>query len=331
MFNQPMDIMYNARVPWRAVIEVTNACQLNCIHCFHDNDKKNKNELSKEEIFELILCLKQAGTMQLTITGGEATLRPDIIEIIEFAIACDMKVQLLSNGQIDNVMLQRLTMFKRRFSIEISLLGFKENNDAIVKKEGAYDRAINAIQYLNNSEINVTVNTVVMKQNYTQLRILMKTLSNIGVEWSHSPLIFGDSKHFFRLNDAQLCSYYRMFPDETRLMFNLNRINLNDVNFDIGCNAGCTTVLIAANGDVFPCIWIRKRIGNIREKTFGDIWINCKTITDDFGCYECLQCKYYAICKRCPAYAFTDSGSYSERPKEWCRQMKAQCKALECK
>lgn len=330
VFKQPMDLIYKARIPWRAVIEVTNLCQLNCIHCFHGDHRGVEKELSTNEIYCLISELRSIGTMQLTITGGEATLRPDIIDIIDYAISNDMNVQLLSNGQIDFALLEKLSQFKHKFAIEISLMGVYSANDQIVQRNGAYKRTINAIEYLLKSGINVTVNTVVMKQNFSQLHEISKVLEGLNAKWSHSPLIYGDREYSYRLDDSQLCYYYQMFPGETELMSNLNKIDPKNINYDIGCNAGCTTVLIAANGDVFPCVWLREmRVGNIREEKLSVIWAKSKVSSfEDFGCDECLSCIYYPICKRCPAYSYSEFGSYSQKPIEWCRQMKAQESAL---
>ena len=331
VFEQPMDFIYNARVPWRAVIEVTNLCQLNCIHCFHDAHGRLDRELTTNEIFSLISELKSAGTMQLTITGGEATLRADIIDIIDYSISNDIKVQLLSNGQIDLALLEKLSRFKYKLSVEISLLGVNNTNDQIVQKKGAYEKAINTIKYLHQAGIDVTVNTVVMKQNFLQLNDISNVLKDLNVKWSHSPLIYGDYDCLYRLDDLQLSNYYYAFPDETKLMSKLSRINYKSVNYDVGCNAGNTTVLIAANGDVFPCVWLRElKMGNVLNENFTTIWH--KNTLDkfvEFGCKDCLSCAYFPICKRCPAYSYFESGSYSKKPIEWCRQMKAQKEALE--
>lgn len=326
MFDQPMDLIYKARVPWRAIIEVTNMCQLNCIHCFHNNHSARGDELSVKEIYALISELRKTGTMQLTITGGEATLRTDIIDIIDYAISCDMNVQLLSNGQINREILGKLSLFRKKFFVEISLMGISSGNDRIVQKRGAYNVAVESIRFLRDAGVKVTVNTVVMKQNYSQLYEISKVVSELNAKWSHSPLVFGDNNNLYRLDDSQLCDYYRKFPEETKLISTLNTMGSNSINYDIGCNAGHTTVLVTANGDVFPCVWLREmKVGNIREQRFSVIWDNINiNEKKDFGCSECLACPYYPICKRCPAYSYSECGSYSNKPKEWCRQMRAQ-------
>ena len=79
-------ISRNKKIPLTVNFEVTAACNLSCIHCYHDNCRKNTGEeLTFGQIKEMFSSLKNAGTMFLIITGGEPFLRQDILEILNLA------------------------------------------------------------------------------------------------------------------------------------------------------------------------------------------------------------------------------------------------------
>ncbi len=330
--DQPMDLIFQKRIPWRAVFEITNACQLNCIHCFHQDHVK-KDELNTDIILKTIAELKNLGTMQLTITGGEATLRDDIGKIINSAIENSMNVQLQSNGQIDEKTLEILCDFKNKFSVEISLLGDQEKNDAITGRKGSFEKAINTIEKLSNSSIKVSVNTVVMQQNYDSLINLFDVCNDLNIEWSHSPMIFNDKHGKYRLSDQQLLEYYKSFPNETKLMSQLKYMKKENINYSKNCNAGHTTILIDHRGNVYPCAWLREILGNIKNNTLYNIWFNNEKFNHvlnegKIGYSKCLECKYYPVCKKCPGYAYSETGKYDECPSEWCRHMRIQENAV---
>lgn len=331
--DQPMDLMFQKRIPWRAVIEVTNACQLNCIHCYHEDHIK-KDELNTNVILQTIKDLKELGTMQLTITGGEATLRSDISDIIKNALDMGLSVQLLSNGQIENNILKKLLKFKTKFSVEVSLLGSEIENDLITGQKGSYQKAISVIQELASSSIKTSINTVVMKQNYNSLKKLYDICKGLNVKWSHTPIIYGDKDNKYRLNDNELLEYYKLFSEQTELIRKLKYMKKETINYSKNCNAGYTTILIDCTGNVYPCIWLReKSLGNIKNETLHKIWFNDEIFDDilnekKIGFSGCLECKYYSVCRKCPGYAYAETGQYDECPLEWCRHMKVQEKAI---
>ena len=53
----------------------TNKCNLNCPHCYMFSGRKNEDELSTDEIFKLFQDFSNSGGHNVTLSGGEPTLR----------------------------------------------------------------------------------------------------------------------------------------------------------------------------------------------------------------------------------------------------------------
>ena len=65
-------------------LKVAFSCNNNCIHCVI-SDKTQEKDLSLEQIKELVNgYIKQYGEIQLTLTGGEVTIRKDFTQLMEF-------------------------------------------------------------------------------------------------------------------------------------------------------------------------------------------------------------------------------------------------------
>ena len=61
-------------------------CNLKCVHCYAaDQPLSEEEELTTEEWKEILDRCRQAGIPQVTFTGGEPTMREDLIELIRYA------------------------------------------------------------------------------------------------------------------------------------------------------------------------------------------------------------------------------------------------------
>ncbi|MCP8321489.1 MAG: radical SAM protein, partial [archaeon] len=73
---------------------VTRACNLKCKHCYENAGKPDKNELNTEEAIRVIDILVDAGVVILAFSGGEPTIRPDILKLIKHASMRGMYVAM---------------------------------------------------------------------------------------------------------------------------------------------------------------------------------------------------------------------------------------------
>ncbi|WP_192814699.1 radical SAM protein, partial [Treponema pedis] len=85
--------MENMKFPLQVGLNVTNKCNLKCVHC----SKKNKNEdmLNWKEIIDI--C-KNKEVLNIYLTGGEPFLHNDILEIIKYIKEKKITLSILTNG-----------------------------------------------------------------------------------------------------------------------------------------------------------------------------------------------------------------------------------------
>jgi radical SAM protein with 4Fe4S-binding SPASM domain len=83
-----------------------------------------------------------------------------------------------------------------------------------------------------------------------------------------------------------------------------------------GCLGGTGFCFISKTGDIYPCGYLPAKAGNIREKSFKEIWEESDLFRDLRDPKKlkgkCGRCQYKVTCGGCRARAFAKYGDYLE-------------------
>src|SRR5258708_7611831 len=77
---------------------VTGKCKLRCPHCYGNEESLPREELGADHWSDIFRHLRSWGLMRVDISGGEPTLRPDLVEIAREAISAGLEVVISTNG-----------------------------------------------------------------------------------------------------------------------------------------------------------------------------------------------------------------------------------------
>lgn len=80
-------------------ISLTQSCNLNCIYCHAEGEKNPEQELSAEQIAEILRVAQSFGIRSVKFTGGEPLMRPDLAQIIR-SVPPGMQASLTTNGTL---------------------------------------------------------------------------------------------------------------------------------------------------------------------------------------------------------------------------------------
>jgi radical SAM protein with 4Fe4S-binding SPASM domain len=92
------------------------------------------------------------------------------------------------------------------------------------------------------------------------------------------------------------------------------------------CQAGRGTCSISPRGDVFPCLLMPMKIGNLRTGRFSEFWKTSPVpeltylrslIGQDLE--SCINCSLAKYCKRCLGVAFSETGELTKPAPSACR------------
>lgn len=169
-------------------LDVTYKCTLRCLHCFNMSGEQdfNKSELSDDELTNLS---EQIGNMRPTVIcmcGGEPLLRIDILkkcsEIIKENSEGMTQVNMVTNGELMTESLAKELKLANFTSIQVSLDGANnKTHDWLRNKDGVFNKAIKAIEYLKKAELHVGVACTPTLKNIEEIDSILKLCEDLGV------------------------------------------------------------------------------------------------------------------------------------------------------
>jgi MoaA/NifB/PqqE/SkfB family radical SAM enzyme len=137
---------------------VTESCNLRCLHCFNNSGPLKKDELTHDEAMRLVDEIIDMGVFNVCVCGGEPMLRKDLFEIIRRFTDNDIMVSMVSNGWlIDKAAACALSECGVRF-LQISIDGTNaESHELLRGRPGAFERAVNAAKHVAETDIELAV------------------------------------------------------------------------------------------------------------------------------------------------------------------------------
>lgn len=146
------------------LVELTSSCNLNCPMCFADSGPRGKHETvenCKKAIDRLVANEGQAEVLQLS--GGEPTVHPDFVEILDYAMTQKIDyIQINSNGirfASDEKLLKHLAKYRERLEVFFQFDGFDDSIYQKLRGESLLETKLKAIEKLGEHDIHVTLAT----------------------------------------------------------------------------------------------------------------------------------------------------------------------------
>lgn len=305
------------------IFEVTRRCNLDCTMCYVvGHHEAHPEELTTAECREVLDQLATAGTLQLAFSGGEPFMREDFIQLLEHARARAFNIDILTNGTMIGPDTARTLRELAVWQVNISLLGATpQTHDAITRRKGSFNRALNAIHLLLDAGVKVRIKTLLMHANFGEYRGIVALAGELGVPYSLDPTVSSRNDGStdalaLAISDDQ---FRELVADPTLAPGSLafNDGQLHDVREQrLGgylCRAGITFCDISWNGDVLPCMQYPEPAGNLRHESFRDIWTQAPLLRQlraarRKSAPECAECALLPLCFRCPATAALEKG-----------------------
>jgi radical SAM protein with 4Fe4S-binding SPASM domain len=250
--------------PYSAMIEIADRCNEVCVHCYQVQGEKG--EISTDEWKRIIDELAEMGVLFLTISGGEATLRHDFLEIVEHARARRFSVKLYTNGLTMTPELAGRLGELAVQEAQISLYSHRaEVHDWVTRVPGSWERTVAGARALIAAGVKVVLKTPIMTFNADDIDAYIAFVTSVGADYSLDPQIDpredGDRvTESFRIDrDA----YLRVRRHE---LLDGRKVEPHTASLERSvCGACSGNVHIEANGDMRPCTLLDVSLGDARE------------------------------------------------------------------
>jgi radical SAM protein with 4Fe4S-binding SPASM domain len=308
-------------IPFQASLEVTHRCNLACQHCYID--VKAEDELSSVEFKDVLDQLAELGTMYLLFTGGEPLIRRDFFDIAFHARERGFAIMLLTNGTLITPEIARDVERLQPVFVGISLHGATAaTHDSITRRRGSFKSTIQAVELLKSAGVKVYLQTLLMDANVHEAEAMKKLARRIGV--------YLHIDHELVPTRSGSLAPFQYEASQTKLYQHSILEVMGDAAVPPGangiCKAGRGTCSISPTGDVFPCLLMPLKLGNLRQARFAEIWqtnpgpelTHLRSLTwEDMS--SCKNCSLINYCKRCMGVAFIETGDLTGPAPTACR------------
>ena len=264
-------------------------CNQKCLHCYAAGQPLSDTpELTTAQWKEILAKLRAANVPQVTFTGGEPTLRADLVELVEAAQW--FVTRLNTNGRLLTPELCRRLYDASLDSVQVTLYSHDPAiHNALVGAEG-FDDTVTGIRNAVAAGLSVSVNTPLCSLN-TDYAAAVRFVNGLGVRYvTCSGLIpsgsaEGAESQATRLTEEQLTDVLRRAVTaaeelEMEMDFTspgwLKEETLRSMGLTLvpSCGACLSNMAIAPDGGVIPCqSWLSSQpLGNILTDDWDKIW-----------------------------------------------------------
>jgi len=238
-------------------------------------------ELTAEEWQRVLNTLWEAGVPHVCFTGGEPTLREDLVSLIQHAEELGQVTGLLTDGRrlreqkyLDELLLAGLDHF------QITLASHRaELHDEIVGRAGAWQEADAGLRLALAGDIYVVVHIVVAPANADSVAETVVYLAELGVPAValSSPLQMASDEERQRLESALEAAEETVHERGLTLIWDLAApySHVNPVEVEAGLEPEQVVrqhLYVEPDGDVLPAQGYNAVLGNLLRDSWEAIW-----------------------------------------------------------
>lgn len=306
---------------YSVTFEMTYDCNENCVHCYahYPNLETPKRIISVKEYKKVLDELYDMQCMHLSFTGGDPFVYKGFLDVYFYArqkgFVCDIFTNLQYLHNHPEALIPIVS--KRPRAFYVSLYGATaETHDSVTGIPGSFEKTLEVVKSLKNHGISVVFNVMILTLNHSELDEIIALCKKLGAEYRVSmSLIY--------TNDGNSSPMNYFVKDKSVIKRVLRTVRNNIYSMDVlmddiqpskyMCGAGVSSLSIAPDGTVFPCISLKIPLGSVLTDRIQDIWDGPKRVQfmESFkwkNTTECNNCSYQKECPHCAGMSQAETG-----------------------
>ena len=164
----------------RLVVELTNRCNLRCLHCYGERHAAT-GELSLELLENVLREGKACGIEHLSFTGGEPTMHRQFGEVVRRVCDAGYTFGFVSNGSTLPRIYRLLLRYRAAFKgATFSLDGAREQTHDALRGKGSFRQVMRAATVCVAKELPFTLNMVLTARNRGEVAEMVSLAARLG-------------------------------------------------------------------------------------------------------------------------------------------------------
>ena len=344
-------------IPLNGTFELSPVCNFACRMCYVRKTQKEvqsspRKILTLDDWRRIAHEAKNAGMLELLLTGGEPLLWPDFWTLYDELTDMGFLISINTNGSLIDE--QAVSHFRDKppQRINITLYGASdETYKRLCGASGVFTKVDLAIRSLMDAGITVKINCSLTPDNAEDIDWIVDYAKERNTVLSVSTYMFppvrrapdqiGVNERFtpeqsayymmryLRRNrgEEKFQGYLRSIIDGYAEPLGLETDCIDPVDGKIRCRAGKASFWVTWDGWLLPCGMMTQPKIDLKEQSFLEAW---KQLTDAAAavCLSglCDKCDNREICHPCAAVAYAETGSFSGVPTYRCHATQQMCK-----
>ncbi|PHU35409.1 radical SAM protein [Pseudobutyrivibrio ruminis] len=319
---QCVEISTNGIYPKVASIEITERCNVRCLHCYGEHCVELTHDIPLEKMKKLLKDLKNIGTEVIEITGGDCSVHKNLYEILKYALTLHFKkINVLTNGlKIPEKVKEIIKQHGDIFYVQIDVHSLRnEYLEWFMQTKVNCQNILENIKELAEAGVPMRIATVFTERNINEVWDIAEFVNSCKVKWGISP-VEPMGRADVKIADKDI---YLSEESSLRLIEEMEKINRKYPNLifkrdekttsnENNCGILTDHVVINARGYVKLCTmdnmnYFRSSIGNALEKNIKEIYDDNKVFTKALAMQEtvqldqeeCKDCEYKYSCAKC--------------------------------
>lgn len=300
-------------------IEVTQKCNLRCVHCYEGTRHEAEGELTREDWRRVLLELKNEGCFRVQFIGGEPCCNKDLENLVRYA--CELsfgQIEIFTNATFFSDELTNLCR-ENKIHVRVSLYGDRAQiHETITGVRGSFQKTVDTVRRLRESGIKVSIAVVLMKENINERENIIAFLNDLKIDDYKFDVI---RKVAGGIQNRHLVSRKEevKYACRTEPVFRAEKEWFARAMGENTCWAG--KLAVSSDGSVYPCVFERNlSLGNVRKQNLHEIVCGETALRYrklHFGLIEkCCGCEFRFACSDCRPLASAESGNlFAKNPR----------------
>lgn len=318
--------------PWLKTIqiELTDACNERCVHCYLPNKKKDAaKSLSVSQVKGILSQFRENNGVKVIFSGGEILLHRQLKEILDYCREIELMIFLQTN----------LLLFRHEdieyfrslelFNVQVSLYSTcADEHDSITSVKNSWVRTKRNIELFVRNNIPLMISCPIMRQNSKAVKNIKEYADSLGVDCYFDAIMMAQtggstSNLDVRIPECESEGVMRSLI-ETRPDYMDAITSSKDMDELLTkrfarrmstCKIMDSGVCVDSDGTIYPCPgWNQLSLGNINTDSLLDIWENNRMteylrglVPAEFK--KCVKCNLKNFCDMCPVYNYNENGT----------------------
>ncbi len=311
--------------PVQGCFELTARCNFNCRMCYVRSESA-RGELTAQQWLALAEQAIDAGTLKLTLTGGEPLARHDFSRLYSALTEMGFQIYLKTNLSLFSDEILALLEERPPWVIQGTLYGACESTyKKVCGVDGAFEKVLRGISEIQRLKIPLRLVSTVIRENSAELEDMYKLANSYGIKLAHTNLIMDTKRN--ENHDSIVASrvqYNDLVPEEKAAV--KQKLHMpSESPLSICGNYKNGGYWVLRDGSMSFCSHIPLPYYPLKSSIEACFYEMRKNSAEQYAGSPCAKCELNTACRVCPAVVYTENIRLGT---EQCRELSCCCACI---